>query len=218
MRKREQDGVNEEVLAAMKRANFRTISYGIEVATDRLMKMINKSETVEDCERAIKMSHEAGLDVAGTFIFGWLTETDEDRKAAFDLALRLDMDTVRFNNARLIQVQRFMIGLKTILGLTLHCWKNMNNSYALVSHPFKKPNPFSYCPSTISEKRLRKIILRYNFFFALRPRIILKLFKNGVNLGGHFTLPKKWYFQPKEILVFMRFCFYTMGSIVRSFV
>ncbi|MBN07667.1 MAG: radical SAM protein [Rhodospirillaceae bacterium] len=213
------DGVNEEILAAMKRANFRTISYGIEVATDRLMKMINKSETVEDCERAIKMSHEAGLDVAGTFIFGWPTETDEDRKAAFDLALRLDMDTVRFNNATPYPGTALYDWVKNDPGFNPgHRWKNMNTVGALVSHPFKKPNPFSYCPSTISEKRLRKIILRYNFFFALRPRIILKLFKNGVNLGGHFTLPKKWYFQPKEILVFMRFCFYTMGSIVRSFV
>ena len=213
------DGVNPQILAAMKRANFRTISYGIEVATDRLMKMIKKSETVEDCENAIRMSKEAGLDVACTFIFGWPTETAEDRKACFDLALRFDADIVRFNNATPYPGTALYDWVKDEPGFNPgHRWKNMNTVGALVSHPFKKPNPFSYCPPTISERQLRKVILRYNFFFSLRPRMIVQMLKNGMNLGGHFTLPKKWYYSPKEIAVFLRFCFYTMGSIFRSVV
>ncbi len=213
------DGVTPEVLAAMKRANFRTISYGIEVASDRLMKMINKNETVEDCIRAIKMSKEAGLDVAGTFILGWPTETDEERRACYDLACELDIEVARFNNATPYPGTTLYDWVKDEPGFNPgERWKNMNTVGALVSHPFKKPTPFSYVPATISERRLRKIILRYNFFYSLRPKNIVRILKNGVNLGGHFTLPEKWYLKPRETLVFLRFCFYTMGSIVRSFI
>ena len=114
------------------------------------MKMINKSETVEDCERAIKMSHEAGLDVAGTFIFGWPTETDEDRKAAFDLALRLDMDTVWFNNATPYPGTALYDWVKDDPGFNPGTAGKHEYSWCACKPPVQKTNPLSYCPSTIS--------------------------------------------------------------------
>ena len=211
------DGVTPEVLAAMKRANFRTISYGIEVASDRLMEKINKSETVEDCVNAVRMSKEAGLDVAGTFILGWPDETDEERRACFDMARMLDLDVARFNNATPYPGTALYDWVKDDPGFNPgKRWENMNTVGALVSHPFKKPQPLSYVPSTITESQLRRVVVRYNFFYSLRPKLVWRIIKNGVNLGGHFSLPEKWYLNPKEIFVFLRFCFFTMGSLIRS--
>ncbi|MBW2307160.1 MAG: B12-binding domain-containing radical SAM protein [Deltaproteobacteria bacterium] len=50
------DNATDEILAAMKRAGFVLINYGIETASERLMKLLNKGETVEDNIRAVKLT------------------------------------------------------------------------------------------------------------------------------------------------------------------
>ncbi len=90
------DTLDMELLETMKAAGFRGISIGIETASNRLMKIINKGETVETNVQAVRMAHKAGLKVRGTFILGLPTETQEETMETINLALKNPFDFARF--------------------------------------------------------------------------------------------------------------------------
>jgi radical SAM superfamily enzyme YgiQ (UPF0313 family) len=71
--------VTYELLRKMKEANFAIMSLGMESLVPRLLKVVEKGETVEENVRAVEMAHEVGLSTSTTFIFGLPTETREER-------------------------------------------------------------------------------------------------------------------------------------------
>ncbi len=62
--------VSEELFRKLKIANFNKVSFGIESASQKVMDAMKKNLPIEDVERAIKMSQEAGLDTRGYFMIG----------------------------------------------------------------------------------------------------------------------------------------------------
>ena len=50
------DSVNRELLKAMRDANFNSLMFGIETASENLMKLINKNETVQENVDAIRLA------------------------------------------------------------------------------------------------------------------------------------------------------------------
>ena len=90
--------VNEELCKKLKAANFE-LAVNFEVGTNRMLKFIKKAEVVEDNINAVLVAKSYGIDVTSVFMFGFPTETQEDRKAAIHLSRRLPIDSVRFNIA-----------------------------------------------------------------------------------------------------------------------
>lgn len=90
------DALDMELLETMRAAGFRGISLGVETASDRLMKIMKKGETVRDNVRAAWMAHKAGLKVRGTFILGFPTETREETMETIKLALNNPFSFARF--------------------------------------------------------------------------------------------------------------------------
>ncbi|MEW6602007.1 MAG: radical SAM protein, partial [Nitrospirota bacterium] len=91
------DNATDEILEKAIQANFRIIYYGLETGSERLMKVINKGETVEEVVEAIKRAAAKGLSVGTTIIFGLPTETRKDRWDAMRLVKSLPLSSVRFN-------------------------------------------------------------------------------------------------------------------------
>jgi anaerobic magnesium-protoporphyrin IX monomethyl ester cyclase len=79
--------VRPEILALMKKAGCYLISYGIETADDDLLKIIKKNLDVKANWRGVRLAKEAGIEVAGTFMFGLPTETSEQTEKAIKFAL-----------------------------------------------------------------------------------------------------------------------------------
>jgi len=193
------DAVDVETLEQLKSAGFKSIFFGLETASERLMKIINKGETVEENKRAVKLAKQMGFSVSAAFILGLPTETKEERRQAYQMAKELDLDDVRFNNATpypgtiLYEIAnkegRFNPG---------NNWENLNACGTFVEGPFTKSS-LAYVPTTTTEKELRKDILRANLFFWFRPKRIFRILKQGVVLGGWLALPEKWYLKPKEL-------------------
>jgi len=124
------DDMTEEVLEAMKRANFKMLSCGIETASERLLKFINKGESLEQMKRGIALASSKGFLTSATFIYGLPTETKEDRRLSARFSRELPLDSARFNIAipypgtRLIEIareeKRFAVSDE---------WKNFNVQY-----------------------------------------------------------------------------------------
>jgi len=193
------DAVDVEILEQLKSAGFKSIFFGLETSSERLMKIINKGETVEQNRVGVKLAKQMGFSVSAAFILGLPTETKKERRQAYRMAKELDLDDVRFNNATpypgtvlykiAIEENRFNPGKD---------WENLNACGTFVEGPFTKSS-LAYVPTTTTEKELRKDILRANLFFWFRPKRIFRILKQGVVLGGWLALPEKWYLKPKEL-------------------
>jgi len=192
------DAIDEEILEYLKKAGFTTIAFGLETGSERLMKLINKGETVQQNIEAVKMAKKYGFKIMGAFIYGLPTETKQERKLAYQLTKDLDLDLIRFNNATPYPgTELYRIALEEDRLTPGKNWENLNACGTFVEGPFSQA-PLAYCPKTTTEEELRRDILRANFFFWLRPKRIFRILREGTVLGGWLALPEKWYFKPKE--------------------
>ena len=204
------DTVNEEVLFYLKEAGFTTIGFGMETASERLMKNINKGETVEDNIRGVKLAKKFGFRVNATFIMGLPTETRDERLSTYKLARELSIDYARFNNACPYPGTKLYEIAKEENRLTVgKSWENLNTVGALVGS-----SNLPYVPLTCQENELRRDILKANYSFWLRPKSIFLLLM-GKNQSG-FILPQKWYLKPKEWFDLTKFSFMIFGRFLRN--
>lgn len=91
------DTVNEEVLQALKRSGCYRIHYGIESATPRHLKYLQKGQTPEKVERACRMTHRAGIGFFAYMMIGIPHETREEMFATVEFAKRLKPDYAQFS-------------------------------------------------------------------------------------------------------------------------
>jgi len=87
------DLVDERMLALMKRAGAWMISYGIETANPELLKLLDKSLSLDRAARAVRLTREAGIITKGLFMIGVPGETTQTirRTKAFIDGLPFDL-------------------------------------------------------------------------------------------------------------------------------
>jgi len=76
----------------MKAMGFRNVRFGAESGSNRLLKIINKQETVEDHQRCVDICRKVGLNVSCSLIKYLPGETVEDRK----LTAKFRMKNIRY--------------------------------------------------------------------------------------------------------------------------
>ena len=91
------DLVSRDLLKEMKTAGCKTIWFGGESGSQRILNKLNRGVTLEQTERALKMCKEEGIQTACSFLLGIPGETEADMKATFKFARKLDPDWCRFN-------------------------------------------------------------------------------------------------------------------------
>jgi anaerobic magnesium-protoporphyrin IX monomethyl ester cyclase len=72
------DNIDIETLKLAKQAGCRSVGFGFETGSQRILDILNKKTTVEQNINAIKICHELGISVASAFMIGSPTETVED--------------------------------------------------------------------------------------------------------------------------------------------
>ena len=72
------NAVSRELLRMMRRAGCVGVTYGIESGNPETLRRIRKGITVEQAERAVKMTYEAGMDCYVNFMFGFPWEGPGD--------------------------------------------------------------------------------------------------------------------------------------------
>ena len=92
------DSVAQHLFPAMARAHCRTIMFGIESGSQKILDRLQKEQTLKEVETAVVNAKQAGIEIVhGFFTVGNPDETVEDMEATFDLASRLPLDTFGFN-------------------------------------------------------------------------------------------------------------------------
>ncbi|MEA3477752.1 MAG: radical SAM protein [Bacteroidota bacterium] len=92
------DAVAVDELPIMVKANCNFLAFGVEAGTQKVLDRLNKNQTLEQVEFAIKEAKKQGVEtVHGFFLIGSPDETIEDIKESFRFAAKLNLDTFGFN-------------------------------------------------------------------------------------------------------------------------
>jgi anaerobic magnesium-protoporphyrin IX monomethyl ester cyclase len=91
------DLVNQELLNLMSKAGCKTIWFGVESASPRILQRIGRNTTPEQVEAAFKMCKKAGIKTACSFMLGLPDETLKDMEASLKFAKKLNPDWCQFN-------------------------------------------------------------------------------------------------------------------------
>lgn len=90
------DTVDKALLRLMAEAGCWMVSYGIESGDDAILARCGKGITASQSRRAVEEAREAGLRVAGHFIFGLPGETESSMGRTLAFALDLPLDIAQF--------------------------------------------------------------------------------------------------------------------------
>jgi len=91
------DQISRELLRKMKDAGCRTIFFGVESGSPRILEKLNRKITIEQITHALKLCKEIGIRIACSFMLGIPGETVKDMEATFKFARKLDPDWCQFN-------------------------------------------------------------------------------------------------------------------------
>jgi len=89
------DMVDDELLAMMKRSGCRSIHYGIESGSQRILNFMRKGTTREQTINAFKLTHKNGIYANAFVMVGFPTETKKDLEDTVDIIRRTHPDGVR---------------------------------------------------------------------------------------------------------------------------
>jgi anaerobic magnesium-protoporphyrin IX monomethyl ester cyclase len=91
------DLVNDELLALMSKAGCKTIWFGVESGSQRILKRIGRNTTPEQVETAFKLCRKNNIKTACSFMLGLPDETLKDMETSLKFAKKLSPDWCQFN-------------------------------------------------------------------------------------------------------------------------
>jgi anaerobic magnesium-protoporphyrin IX monomethyl ester cyclase len=92
------DSVAQHLFPAMAKAHCRTIMFGVESGSQKVLDRLQKDQTLAEVETAVINAKQAGVEIVhGFFVVGNPDETVEDMRATFTFASKLPLDTFAFN-------------------------------------------------------------------------------------------------------------------------
>jgi anaerobic magnesium-protoporphyrin IX monomethyl ester cyclase len=91
------DQISRELLRKMKDSGCRTIFFGVESGSPRILEKLNRKITIEQITHALKLCKEEGIRIACSFMLGIPGETVKDMETTFKFARKLDPDWCQFN-------------------------------------------------------------------------------------------------------------------------
>lgn len=92
------DSVCMQLFPAMAKAHCRTLMFGIESGSQKILDRLKKEQTLAQVETAVNNAKEAGIDIVhGFFVVGNPDETVEDMRQTFRFASKLRIDSFGFN-------------------------------------------------------------------------------------------------------------------------
>jgi anaerobic magnesium-protoporphyrin IX monomethyl ester cyclase len=78
------DRVDSGLLQNLKNSGMKTIYYGVESGSQRILDLMKKGITLKNAENAVKIAKNAGLEVLTSYIIGYPGETKDDINKTID--------------------------------------------------------------------------------------------------------------------------------------
>jgi anaerobic magnesium-protoporphyrin IX monomethyl ester cyclase len=192
------DNLYESIMPHLQRANFKTISLGMETGVERIADEIKKDETVQTHLDKIELCKKYDIDVCLGMIYGFPSESKSDREESHRVVQKADVGFVKYNNLVPYPGTPLYDQAKETGRLYIAPgWKNFNSTLSF-THSIFSTTPVPFVPDGTSEFELKRDIIRRNFQYYFQWKIIKKML-TGERGVGWVKLPPKWYLKPVEI-------------------
>jgi len=92
------DSTCMDLFPAMARAHCRTLMFGIESGSQKILDRLKKEQTLQEIEAAVSNAKKAGIQIVhGFFVVGIPDESEEDLRSTFRFASKIPIDSFGFN-------------------------------------------------------------------------------------------------------------------------
>ena len=92
------DSVAQHLFPKLARSGCRTVMFGIESGSQKILDRMKKEQTLQEVENAVNNAKKAGIEIVhGFFVVGIPDETEEDLRETFRFASRIRIDSFGFN-------------------------------------------------------------------------------------------------------------------------
>jgi radical SAM superfamily enzyme YgiQ (UPF0313 family) len=92
------DSTCMQLFPAMAKAHCRTLMFGIESGSQKMLDRLKKEQTLAEVQTAVENAKRAGIEIVhGFFVVGIPDETEEDLRQTFRFASKLRIDSFGFN-------------------------------------------------------------------------------------------------------------------------
>jgi len=160
------DTLSKKLVEKMKKAGCWIIFLGIESGSQKILDAIGKRITLEQVKKAVKILKDAGIQVLGSFIIGFLQDTKETIKETIKFAKSLNLDYAEFSI------------LTPYPGTLIYDYAKKNNM--LLTEDWSKytaAEPILKIKGA-SEKEVKALFQKAYITFYLRPKIIFEWLRN----------------------------------------
>lgn len=175
------DKVSRPLLQKMKRAGCWRILYGIESGVQKNIDTLKKDLTLEEIERAVRFTNDAGIEAYGTFMFGIPGETYEEGLRTIEFACSIGLDFAVF------------VSLTPFPGSEVYEDVKAGRIKAVKHDPPYDLKNISFVPEGLSEDQIADLIRLGHKRFYLRPRQVLRRISRIRNVHD-FTKNVKGFF------------------------
>jgi anaerobic magnesium-protoporphyrin IX monomethyl ester cyclase len=154
------DMVDEETLKLAKQAGCWQINYGCESGSQKILDILNKRVKVEQIEKAVRMTSDAGIGVKGLFMLGNFGETEETIKETMSLVKRIPLTDFHMTYFTPLPGSK--------------AWE-LAPQYGTFDPDWKKANMFNmdnFVPNGLTKEQLEMHYKRIWRSFYFRPRIV----------------------------------------------
>jgi radical SAM superfamily enzyme YgiQ (UPF0313 family) len=148
-----------ELLQMMKRSGCWLINYGIESGNQTILDFAQKGTSLDQVEKAVSLTHQAGISSKGYFIFGLPGETEQTMRNTIRFAKRLPLNDISV----------FM--LTPFPGSRMY---EIAQHHGQLDHEFDRMNILDvvYTPKGLTKSQLMLYQHRFMKAFYLRPQIL----------------------------------------------
>ena len=211
------DNLYEDIMPALKSINTKTINIGMETGSERMAQVIAKDETVATHLEKIELCKKYDINVSLNMIFGFPSETQEERNESYYVAKNADVGFVKFNN--LIPYPGTPIYEDAQVSGKMHIlpgWSNCNSMLSL-TRSILSPTPLPYVPEGTTEFELKRDIIKRNLQYYFQWKIIKRILTRQELGMGWAEVPKGWYLNVSEIFGLVRMSLVLGSNLLLSF-
>ncbi|MBN2121327.1 MAG: radical SAM protein [Candidatus Omnitrophica bacterium] len=167
------DTVDEELFSLMYRAGLRSVNFGIESGSDRILKAMNKGFTKEQVRRAVSAARKAGLETKGSFMLNYPGDTKETTLETLAFVDELQLDFVGYNLFNPLMGRQLKDYVEKNYRINEKAWNNPDVSPV---------NTIFFYQDSLPEEFLTAVYKKAMRNYYLKPRSVLRTIKRIRNL------------------------------------
>jgi anaerobic magnesium-protoporphyrin IX monomethyl ester cyclase len=158
------DMVNNDLLFKLKNSGMKTIYFGVESGSQRILNLMKKGINLKQAESAVKSAKNVDLEVLTSYILGYPGETENDINKTIDFSIKLEPDYCQYSILTPFPGTPIYHDLKN---------KNLINTENWEKYTVMKPI-LKYEELGLTRKMIERKLAQAYLKFYTRPKYIMK--------------------------------------------